>query len=433
MAGYKSSWKKVESTEVPCVKKVALAFSGGLDSSLGIELLRRKYKSNKIVTINIDVGQGDDEQAEMFEKAKALKVKPIVIDAKKEFCKEWLPLAIRANSNYNGYPVSTSMTRQLVARIVALKARAMGCDAIMEGSTGKGNDQYRMHNVFKTFAPEIKVLVPVRDFDLTRAEETELCKAWGVPVSEQMTGGDDKTLWCRSIASGAVDLNQEIPEHVWMWLVPPEKAKDDPTHVDIVFRAGLPVSLNGKSMPLDKLISKLNVIAGTAGVGRIDMFEDGIMDLKSREIYEAPAAHVLLKLHHDLEQYCLTKDEVQFKKIIDAKWAFMVYHGLWYHPLKKALDAFINETQDVCNAEYRVKLYKGNIEIAQRNSETSLFSPEIRSIKASGFDQRWCADAAKVRGLPFEILAKRDDAMQAFVKKSRKKTRKAPAKAKKSK
>ena len=422
MASWKQVWKKVEATDVPRLKKVALAFSGGLDSTLGIELLRRKYKVKNIVAINIDVGQGADEQKTMFEKAKVLKIKPIVIDAKKEFTKEWLPLAIQANSDYNGYPCSTSMTRQLVARIVAKKAESLGCDGIMEGSTGKGNDQYRMHNVFKMFAPKLKVLVPVRDFDLTRYEETVLCKAFGVPVDEQMTGGDDKTMWCRSIASGAVDLNQEIPEHVWMWLVPPEKASDTPTYVDIVFRNGLPISLDGKNMPLDKLIGKLNVVAGAAGIGRIDMFEDGIMALKSREIHEAPGAHVILKLHHDLEQSCLTSEEIQFKKMVDAKWAFMTYNGMWYHPLKKALDAFVTETQAVCNGEYRVKLYKGNAEIARRASETSLFSPEIRSIKASGFDQRWCANASKVRGLPFEILAKREAAMEKFLKKSKKKT-----------
>ncbi len=424
MAGWKAVWKKVEATDVPKVKECAIAFSGGLDSSLSIELLRRKYKAKEIVAINIDVGQGEDEQAEMMEKAKALKIKPIIIDAKKEFAREWLPRAIRANSDYNGYPVSTSMTRQLVARIVAEKARELGCDALLEGSTGKGNDQYRMHNVFKMFAPELEVLVPVRDFDMTRAEETALCKAWGVPVTEQITGGDDKTLWCRSIASGAVDLNQEIPEHVWMWLSPPEKAKDEPTHVDIEFREGLPITLNGKKMPLDKLVAELNLIAGEAGIGRIDMFEDGIMSLKSREIYEAPAAHVILKLHRDLEQYCLMKEEIQFKKIVDAKWAYLVYHGMAYHPLTKALDAFVAETQDVCNGEYGVKLYKGNIEIVKRHSETSLFSPEIRSIKATGFDQRWCSNAAKVRGLPFEILAKRTAALEKFAHKAkgRKKT-----------
>jgi len=410
----KAILQKIESTSVPSVKKVALAYSGGLDSSLCIELLRRVYKAQEIFPITIDVGQGEEEMKESREKAKVLKVKQIVIDAKKEFTEDWLPKAIRANSDYNGYPVSTSMTRQLVARLVALKGKELGCDALMEGSTGKGNDQYRMHNVFKMFAPECEILVPVRDFDLTRAEEKELCLEWGVPVTEQIVGGDDKTMWCRSIASGAVDLNQEIPDDVWMWLVPPEKAPDKPESIEIEFERGLPVSLNGKLRPLADIIAELNVIAGRNGVGLIDMFEDGIMCLKSREIYEAPAAHVILKLHRDLEQACLTKEEIQFKKIVDARWAYLTYHGMWYHPLKAALDAFVAATQDVVNGKYRVKLYKGNIVITYRESKTSLFTPEIRSIKASGFNQKVSRDAAKVRGLPFEILAKREATLKSL-------------------
>ncbi len=412
----KQIWAKIEAVSTPKVKKVAVAFSGGLDSSLSIELLRRKYKAQEIVPITIDVGQGDEEMKECMDKAKVLKIKPIVIDAKKEFTEKWIALAIRANSDYNGYPVSTSMTRQLVARIVAEEAVKMGCDAVLEGSTGKGNDQYRMHNVFKMVGPQLEILVPVRDFDLTRAEETELCKAWGVPVTEQITGGDDKTMWCRSIASGAIDLNQEIPDWVWMWLVPPQKAQDKPVEVEITFKAGVPVALNGKKMSLGALVMSLNKIAGAAGVGLIDMFEDGIMDLKSREIYEAPAAHVILKLHRDLEQASLAKDVIQFKKVVDAKWAFLTYHGMWYHPLKKALDAFVESTQAVVNGTYRVSLYKGNITIVHRDLPTSLFSPEIRSIKSSGFNQAACRDAAKIRGLPFEILAKQQAALEKFQK-----------------
>ena len=399
--------KKVEQTPIPKLKKVAVAYSGGLDSSLSIELLRRIYKVDEIVTIMVDCGQGQDEIDEGLSKAKDLKIDPIMIDAKQEFADKWLPKAIRANSNYNGYPVSTSMTRQLIARLIAVKAVELGCDGLLEGSTGKGNDQYRMHNVFKMFAPALTVLVPVRDFDLTRGEEEALCRHWNVPVTENITGGDDKTMWCRSIASGAVDLNQPLGDDIWMWLKPPKIAGDAGEEIEISFEKGLPVSLNGEKLPLDRLIMELNPIAGRNGIGKIDMFEDGIMSLKSREIYEAPAAHVILKLHADLEQSCLTKEEIQFKKIIDARWAYMTYHGEWYHPLKNALDAFIHATQEPVNGTYKVMLYKGNIDITSRQSDTSLFSPEIRSIKAKGFDQRWCANAAKIRGLPFEILAKR--------------------------
>jgi argininosuccinate synthase len=222
-----------------------------------------------------------------------------------------------------------------------------------------------------------------------------------------ITGGDDKTMWCRSIASGAIDLNQPLPDDIWMWYRPPEKAPGQPALITLEFEKGIPVKLNGKRRPLGEIVPGLNLIGGSHAVGKIDMFEDGIMDLKSREIYEAPAATIILKLHRDLEQLCLTKDEIQFKKRIDQKWAYLIYHGMAYHPLRYDLDAFIDQSQRVVNGKYKIKLYKGNIDIVYRESKTSLFSPEIRSIKATGFDQRRCADAAFVRGLPFEILAKR--------------------------
>ena len=405
--GIEKILKKIEKTETSQVNKVAVAYSGGLDSSLAIELLRRKYKAKSILPITIDVGQGEEEILESRRKAKVLKIKPLFFDLRKEFTEIWIARAIQANSDYLGYPVSTSMTRQIVARKVAEVALAEGCDAILEGSSGKGNDQYRMHNVFKMFAPNLKILVPVRDFDLTRLEEEQLCKEWGVPVTEMITGGDDKTMWCRSIASGAIDLNQPLPDDIWMWYRPPEKAPDQPVFLALEFEKGIPVKLNGKRRLLGEIIPELNVTGGTHSIGKIDIFEDGIMDLKSREIYEAPGATIILKLHRDLEQFCLTKDEVQFKKGIDQKWAYLIYHGMAYHPLRYDLDAFIETSQNVVNWEYKIKLYKGNMEIVHRESKTSLFSPEIRSIKATGFDQRRCADAAYIRGLPYEILAKR--------------------------
>jgi argininosuccinate synthase len=403
----KNILEKIEKTETPKVSKVAVAYSGGLDSSLAIELLRRKYRAKTILPITLDVGQGEEEVLESRRKAKALKIKPLFFDLRNEFTEIWIARAIQANSDYLGYPVSTSMTRQIVARKVAEVAHAKGCDAILEGSSGKGNDQYRMHNVFKMFAPQLKILVPVRDFDLTRLEEEALCRAWDVPVTEIITGGDDKTMWCRSIASGAIDLNQALPDDIWMWYRPVEKSPDEPSFVTLDFEKGIPTRLNDKRKPLGEIIPALNAVGGMHSIGRIDMFEDGIMDLKSREIYEAPAATIILKLHRDLEQFCLTKDEIQFKKGIDQKWAYLIYHGMAYHPLRYDLDAFIETSQKVVNGKYKIKLFKGNVEIVNRESKTSLFSPEIRSIKTTGFDQRRCADAAFVRGLPFEILAKR--------------------------
>src|SRR4030066_463573 len=274
--------KKIEKTKTPKVNRVAVPYYGGVDSTLAIELLRRKYKAKKILPITIDVGQGEEEIWESQRKAKILKIKPLFFDLRKEFTEAWIARAIRANSDYLGYPVSTSMTRQIVAKKVAEVALKEGCDAILEGSSGKGNDQYRMHNVFKMFAPGLKILVPVRDFDLTRLEEEVLCREWGVPVTEMITGGDDKTMWCRSIARGAIDLNQPLPDEIWMWYWPIERAPDEPSFVTLEFENGIPVRLNGRREPLGEMIPELNTIGGTHSIGRIDMFEDGVMDMKSR-------------------------------------------------------------------------------------------------------------------------------------------------------
>ncbi|WP_376794823.1 argininosuccinate synthase [Thermogemmatispora sp.] len=400
--------QKIDAVEVPQGKSIALAYSGGLDSSLCVKLSQIKYKARALYAINVDVGQGKDEIEMAVKRAVELGIQPITIDAKKEFTGQWLTKAIQANSDYNGYPVSTSMTRQLIAAKVAQKALELGCDALMEGSSGKGNDQYRMHNVFSLFAPGLSIFVPVRDFDLTRSEEGLLMEHYGVPIEEIIVGGDDKTMWCRSIASGGIDLDTELPDSIWMWLIPPHKAPDKPTTITLTWRNGLPVALDGHEMPLDEMIETLNALGGANGIGKIDIFEDGIMGLKSREIYEAPAATILLKVHRDLEQFCLTKEEIQLKRPLDAYWARMVYHGEWFHPLKQAIDAFIAETQKVVNGEYTLQLYKGNIDIVARKAEGGLFFPDVRSIKSASFNQKECAAVAHIRGLPYELIARRN-------------------------
>lgn len=400
---------KIDSVDVPQGKTIALAYSGGLDSTLCVKLSQLKYHAKHLFAINVNVGQGEDEIQESIARAKQLGISPITIDVRQEFTEQWLSKAIQANSDYNGYPVSTSMTRQLIAARVAQKALELGCDALMEGSSGKGNDQYRMHNVFSLFAPGLSIFVPVRDFDLTRGEEGLLMEHYGVPVEEVIVGGDDKTMWCRSIASGGIGLDTELPDSIWLWLTPPAKAPDQPTTVKITWQNGLPVALNGTPMPLDAIIEQLNVIGGANGIGKIDLFEDGIMGLKSREIYEAPAATILIKVHRDLEQFCLTKEEIQLKRQLDAQWAKLVYHGEWFHPLKEAIDAFIASTQKAVNGEYVIDLYKGNIDIRSRSSASGLFFPDIRSISSASFNQKECAPAAHIRGLPYELIARRNE------------------------
>ena len=400
--------QKVAAVDVPQGKHIALAYSGGLDSTLCVKLSQLKYHARSLTAITVDVGQGEDELQQSNARAIQLGISPLIIDAKQEFTEQWLSKAIQANSDYNGYPVSTSMTRQLIAAKVAQKGLEIGCDALMEGSSGKGNDQYRMHNVFSLFAPGTPIFVPVRDFDLTRGEEQLLMEHYGVPVEEVITGGDDKTMWCRSIASGGIDLTTELPDSIWMWLTPPFKSPDQPTTLTLSWQNGLPVALNGTALPLDAIIEQLNITGGANGIGKIDIFEDGIMGLKSREIYEAPAATILLKLHRDLEQYCLTKEEIQWKRQLDAQWAKMVYHGEWFHPLKDAIDAFIATTQKAVNGEYVVDLYKGNIDIRERSSSSGLFFPDVRSIKSASFNQKECAAAAHIRGIPYELIARRN-------------------------
>ena len=401
-------------------KKVALAYSGGLDSALCIKLfldpvLARElagddYGTEEVLCVTVDVGLDKDELDECKMKADLLNVPWTYIDAREEFANDWVSKAIMANSNYEGYPVSTSMTRQLIARKVAEFGVENGCDGLAEGSTGKGNDQYRMHNVFSIFAPELKSIAPIRDFDFTRDEEKKLSARLNIPYKAGI--GDDRTMWCRSIGSGEVDnLKMRIAQEDYLWYVFPENAPDSPTVIDIEFKNGLPVKVDDKT-DLAEIIHYLNDIGGKNGIGKIDMFEDGLIGLKSREAYEAPAAEIILKLHKDLEQLCLTKEEIHFKSIVDARWAYMVYHGAWFHPLKKDLDAFIEASQDMVNGKYKVQLYKGNIDILERESETGLFAPEIRSLATRGFDQRDSGPAVHIHGMQYRILGARENKLK---------------------
>lgn len=402
-----SALAKVAANPAAPIAKAALCWTGGLDSAICAALLREHYHAAEIVAITVDVGQGEDELLRARERAETLGLDLRFLDARAEFT-EWLAKAIRANVDYDGYPCATSMTRQLIGATAAKYAAQLGCDAIVDGSSGKGNDQYRAQNTFKLFAPDLRILIPVRDLNLTRLEEMALCEHYGIPIQEVILGGEDKTMWCRSIASGGITLDTELPDDIWLWYTPPYHAPDVATTLSLTFEAGVPTAINGQRMPLAELVPILNDVGGANGLGRIDIIEDGIMDLKSREIYEAPAAAIILALHRDLEQLTLTRDEIQFKKMVDAQWSSLVFGAEWFTPLKADLDAFIVQSQGPVNGTYEIELYKGTMTILSRRSPSSLYFEEVRSIQSASFDQRWCGPAAQVRALPFELLAKRD-------------------------
>ena len=386
-------------------KKVALAFSGGLDSTLAIKLLEDYYGTEQVLPVTVNVGLTDAEIEDCRSKAELLGVSWEMMDATDEFADKWIARAIRANSSYEGYPVATSMTRQLIARKVSEFAVAKGCDGICEGSTGKGNDQYRMANVFAIFAPDCEVIVPVREFDFTRQQEKDLSAKYGIPFKAGI--GDDLTMWCRSIGSGEVDnLTMRIPEDEFVWCCYPENAPDEPREVTIEFEAGLPVKAD-EVTGLANIIKYLNDAAGENAIGYIDMFEDGMIGLKSREVYEAPAAMVILKLHRDLEQLCLTKEQVQNKPNIERLWAYQVYHGAWFHPFTEDCAAFIESSQPMVSGRYVVQLYKGNITIVSRETDSGLFAPDIRSLATSSFKQPDSGPATKIHALQYKILSKR--------------------------
>ena len=400
--------------EIPKVKKCAVAYSGGLDSALALKLLPEFYGVEEVLACTVNVGLTEDEVEMCRSKAELLGVPWHYMECEDEFVNNCITKAIYANSSYEGYQVATSMTRQLIARKVAEFAVAQGCDSICEGSTGKGNDQFRMHNVFSIFATDLTIIVPVRDFDFTREDEKKLSEQYGIPYKAGI--GDDLTMWCRSIGSGEVsNLKMVIPQDDYIWYKFPQNAPDEPRKMEVVFEQGLPVRVDDVT-GLANIIHYLNKVAGEHGIGKIDMFEDGIIGLKSREVYEAPAAKFILTLHKDMEQLCLAKEQVHFKPEIERLLAYMVYHGGWYHPVKADCDAFLASSQWAVNAKYEVELYKGNLNILSRESDSRLFRPELRAIvereKEPGevrieWKQPESGPAVKIAGFQYQIIGHR--------------------------
>jgi len=367
-----------------------LAYSGGLDTSVIIKWLQEKYTA-EIITVTVNVGQTENLQ-EVEDKANNLGVlKHYSVDAKDEFAKDYVFPAIKANALYEGkYPISTTLSRPLIVKKMVEIAEKEDASALAHGCTGKGNDQVRFDISIGALAPDLKIIAPVREWNMTRAEEIEYAKANGIPVSTAAKKYSiDQNIWGRSIECGVLeDASHEPPEDAFEWTVSPEKAPDTPEYITITFEAGAPVALNKEALAPLALIETLNATAGKHGVGRIDHIEDRMVGIKSREIYECPAATVLLEAHKDLEKMVLTRHEVMFKQQIDAQWTFLAYAGLWIDPLMEDLDAFINKSQEKVTGDVRVKIYKGNAQIIGRSSSMSLYDMNLVNYNIkNGFNQ----------------------------------------------
>ena len=384
-------------------KKVVLAYSGGLDTSVCLKWLEQRGATP--YALYLDLGQG--EPADDV-RSKALGIgaaDAFVRDARTEFVEEYVVPAIKANALYGGkYPLFTALGRPLIAKKLVEAAREVGARHIAHGSTGKGNDQVRFDVTTASIAPDLTVVAPVRDWNMSRLEEIEYARERGVPVpvTKESPYSVDANLWGRSIEAGPLeDPDHEPTPDVFELTAAPEQAPDEPRYVEIGFEEGLPTSLDGEELAPVELIAELNGAVGEHGVGRVDMIEDRLVGIKSREIYEAPAALAIIAAHKELETLTLTKDTLRFKSAVEQRYAELTYDGLWFTPLKTALDAFIDETQRTVTGTVRLKLYKGSCTVVGRTAPHALYSKELATYDPnSTFDEAAAAGFIALWGLP---------------------------------
>ncbi|MBS1910810.1 MAG: argininosuccinate synthase [Bacteroidetes bacterium] len=387
--------------------KIALAFSGGLDTSVMVKWLQEHYDA-EVVTVTGDLGQ-QKELIGVEEKAKTLGVVSAhILDLRDEFVHGYILPALKAGALYEGsYPMATALGRPLLAKALVDVARQTGCDAVAHGCTGKGNDQVRFEASVAALAPELKVLAPVRNWEFrSREEEIAYCQTHGIPVAATTANpySIDENIWGTSIECGVLeDPMAEPPEDAYQRTVSPMNAPDEPCYVTIEFAAGIPVALNGVAMEAPELIASLNTIAGANGVGRIDLVENRLVGIKSREIYEAPAALVLYKAHLELERLTLDRETFHYKAKMANDYADLVYNGLWHSPLRSAMDAFIDRTQSVVNGLVKLKLYKGNIEVSGRTSPNSLYDTGLATYtEEDAFDHKASEGFIAIYALPLK-------------------------------
>jgi argininosuccinate synthase len=392
--------------------KVVLAYSGGVDTSVCIPYLKQEWGVQEVITLAVDLGQGDELDAVQKKALTSGAVESLVADVVDEFITDYAFPAIQANALYeNRYPLATALARPLIAKVLVEAAAKYGADAIAHGCTGKGNDQVRFDVSIAALNPSLKILAPAREWGMSREETIAYGEKCGIPapVKKSSPYSIDKNLLGMAIEAGILeDPWEEPPEDVYGMTKAIADAPNEPEYVEIGFVKGIPVRLNGEEMSGRALITKLNDIAGNHGVGRIDMIENRLVGIKSREIYESPAMIVLINAHRDLESLTLTGDVTRYKRGIEETYSQLVYNGLWYSPLKGALDAFIQQTQEQVTGTVRVKLFKGTANIVGRKSDNSLYSFDLATYGAEDqFDHRAAEGFIYVWGLPTRLWAQK--------------------------
>ena len=389
-------------------RTVVLAFSGGLDTSVSVKWLQEKYDAD-VVTVTLDHGQRDDLK-EVERRSRQIGARNhYTIDAKSEFLKEYVYPSIMANALYEGkYPLSTALGRPLIGKKLVEVAEKEGADAVAHGCTGKGNDQVRIDVTVRAMDPSLQVIAPVREWNMSRDEEIAYAQKRGLPIKPSKSiYSVDQNVWGRSIESGPLENPAtEPPSDAFEWTASPEEAPDEPGYLDIAFQEGVPTGANGRSMEPLKLVSYLNELAGAHGIGRIDHVEDRLVGIKSREVYECPAASVVIEAHRDLEKLVLTRHELAFKAQVEREWAWLVYSGLWLEPLRLALDRFVLATQHRVTGSVRLKLFKGSASVVGRSSDYSIYDVGLSTYaRGSTFDQKSALGFIELWGLQSRVAA----------------------------
>jgi argininosuccinate synthase len=384
--------------------KVVLAYSGGLDTSVAIPWLK-EHKGFDVVAVTVDVGQPVDLERVRAKAEASGAVGAYVADARREFAEEFIAPALRANALYEGvYPLSTALARPLIGRHLVEVARREGASHVAHGCTGKGNDQVRFELATASLAPDLQVVAPTREWKMTREDEIAYAQAHHIPVdaTPRSPYSTDENLWGRSVECGILeDPAIEPPEEAFGWTTSPESAPAQSVYVRLEFEEGLPVALDGERLPFHEIILRLNRLAGAHGVGRIDHLESRVVGIKSREVYECPAAIVLIRAHQALEALVLPRDVLEFKRTVELRYAQLIYDGLWFAPLRAALDAFVASTQERVDGEVAVKLFKGSATVTGRRSAHALYQPALATYSTGDrFRQEMSEGFIYVWGLP---------------------------------